>query len=182
MSWLHAPALQRNILPSPLGWLNYYKRMLKRCSKRRCFGYTKWFYGRWKEGLGLYWANESWEFQQWPFVWPQKMGSVKYCTQWPMLSVATSGRQDMSRVYTSHCSHHFHTSHWLTKVPQIIQHNPHIFFHCITNSTYLNHFSHLEDGGSMFLQHVEHLVTTYCRNPKHYQHLINYHENLNDFS
>jgi hypothetical protein len=27
---------------------------------------------------------------------------------------------------------------------------------------------------------LEHLVTTYCRNPKHYQQLINCHENLTD--
>jgi len=27
---------------------------------------------------------------------------------------------------------------------------------------------------------LEHLVNIYCRNPKHYQHLINCHKNLND--
>jgi hypothetical protein len=126
--------------------------MLKRWSKGKHFGYTKWFYGLWEEGMGLYWANESCEFQQWAFLGPLQMGSVKYCRQWTVLSVAASGGRTW--VYNDHCSHHLHTSHWLTKIPQIIQHNPHIFFHCITNSIYFNQLSHLQNGSSMFLQRV----------------------------
>lgn len=126
--------------------------MLKRWCRGKCFGYTKWFYGKWEEGMGLYWANERWEFQQGTFLGPQQMGSVKNFRQCPVLSVVASGGRTW--VYTEHHSHHFHTSHWLTKIPQIIQHNLHIFFQCIINSTYFNQLSHLQDGGSMFFQHV----------------------------